>query len=721
PLQVCAGSDFAVSFNGDASLDQDDLFGFVLHDNAGTQLGTIYAMSPDTTFTFPQGIVLGQTYYVSPLAGSNNGSGSIDFSDPCLSVAQGIPVIFYQPQVAISSGDVICQDECITYTLELSGEGPFELAYRVNANGIWTDHVLITDTNFVSLVICPQDYILTNGTLDIIPLTLADARCTVTLSPLPGTQTSILSSSESFIAEVLCPGESVLVNGIRYDQSNPEGTQVVPNAAGCDSTIHINLSFYPTVIFELNQSLCFGGSIVVNSTVYNESNPQGTEILPGESINSCDSVINIQLTFDTIVTADFTPTLCSGESIVINGNIYDEYNPSGTALFPNGSALGCDSILNIELNFNPHATSSLDLILCNDETIIVNGTIYDISHPSGIEVLPDASYLGCDSSIHINLGFYPEAVGYITDTLTAGDSLLIQGTLYHQHHPTGTEIIPGGSITGCDSIIEIALFFRPAMAVRIETIAPDCYGEASGEIVLEEIIEGQSPYLIFIDGGNQISVSDFPVVLSGLYSGIHQLIITDATSTELLFEVDVPEATLLLVNAGDDQIILHGEDSHFEANASFQVVTWLWEPGDFLSCVDCPNPQILKPDQNITYTVVATDQYGCQASDEIALSIQYEVGIYIPNVFSPNGDGVNDTWRIFSSDQEASLVSLSILDRWGGILYQCADKPLNDSGVAWDGSMKGKEVGSGVYVFVAVVKTNDGVNRQMKGDITLIR
>ena len=54
-------------------------------------------------------------------------------------------------------------------------------------------------------------------------------------------------------------------------------------------------------------------------------------------------------------------------------------------------------------------------------------------------------------------------------------------------------------------------------------------------------------------------------------------------------------------------------------------------------------------------------------------------------------------------------------------MYSCADKPLNDSSVEWDGRIKGKEVESGVYVFIAIVKTSDGASRQIKGDITLIR
>jgi len=270
-------------------------------------------------------------------------------------------------------------------------------------------------------------------------------------------------------------------------------------------------------------------------------------------------------------------------------------------------------------------------------------------------------------------------------------------------------------------MIVITLFFRQALSALIETIAPVCHGEASGEIVVDDIIGGIAPYTLILDGGSSITATDLPFTLSGLSSGTHQLIVIDAMSVDLVLELTVPEGPVLEVDAGMDLLIPYGEDAAFTATASFQALTWLWSPDDFLSCADCPDPQILNPDKDVNYTVVAVDQNGCPASDEVVIKMVYDNEMYMPTVFSPNGDGVNDTWRIYSSDQKAELVSLSILDRWGGILYSCTDKPLNDSGVEWDGRTKGSEMGEGVYVFLAIVKTSDGASRQIKGDITLIR
>ena len=94
--------------------------------------------------------------------------------------------------------------------------------------------------------------------------------------------------------------------------------------------------------------------------------------------------------------------------------------PLALELFPNGTVLGCDSILYIGLLFYPEASSNFNPVLCPGEMITLNGTVYDESHPSGTEFLPKASYFGCDSIIQIDLSFYPEAIGTLMDTLPTG-------------------------------------------------------------------------------------------------------------------------------------------------------------------------------------------------------------------------------------------------------------------------------------------------------------
>jgi hypothetical protein len=150
-----------------------------------------------------------------------------------------------------------------------------------------------------------------------------------------------------------------------------------------------------------------------------------------------------------VVTAEFSSTLCSGEALIINGNTYDEHNPTGVELFPKSSVLGCDSTLNIELLFYPEAVSIINPVLCPGESISINGTVYDENYPSGKTVLPDSSYLGCDSLVQINLSFYPEAIEIISDTLPAGESFIVQGQPITRTILMVQRSLPNGSITGC--------------------------------------------------------------------------------------------------------------------------------------------------------------------------------------------------------------------------------------------------------------------------------
>src|SRR5690606_10846301 len=128
-------------------------------------------------------------------------------------------------------------------------------------------------------------------------------------------------------------GYSVVVNGTVYDEAHPAGTEVLPNAAGCDSTVTISLQFAPPDTTDIIYNGCNGDgySIVVNGTTYDESNTSGTEVMTNGI--GCDSVLVIDLNFTNEIITVLDPLLCHGESIVVNGTVYDENNPTGQEIF----------------------------------------------------------------------------------------------------------------------------------------------------------------------------------------------------------------------------------------------------------------------------------------------------------------------------------------------------------------------------------------------------
>ncbi|MBK7805089.1 MAG: hypothetical protein IPJ51_02130 [Saprospiraceae bacterium] len=94
PLKVCkSGVVYATHF-GDQTLDPNDAFSFILHDQPGLQVGNILAVSQTPQFNFPSNGILDKTYYISAIAGDTLSNGSVKQNDGCFSMAAGVPVVF---------------------------------------------------------------------------------------------------------------------------------------------------------------------------------------------------------------------------------------------------------------------------------------------------------------------------------------------------------------------------------------------------------------------------------------------------------------------------------------------------------------------------------------------------------------------------------------------------------------------------------------------------
>ena len=262
--------------------------------------------------------------------------------------------------------------------------------------------------------------------------------------------------------DTLCDGESLVFNGTTYNQSNPTGTEFLPNSSyhGCDSFVNVDISFYtPIAAGNFNQTLCEGESVVINGTTYNQGNPNGTEILSDASFQGCDSTVLVNITFNSPAVNQIEQTLCPNGFIIVNGMTYDSGNPTGTEILDNASYQGCDSIINVDLSFDTPPTSNYTDNLCLDEEVTINGTIYNAGNPSGTEMIPSGSYMGCDSFINVSLNFFTPAVGSETPTLCEDGSILVNGTVYNFGNPSGTEVLTNSNFRGCDSTVNVSLSF----------------------------------------------------------------------------------------------------------------------------------------------------------------------------------------------------------------------------------------------------------------------
>ncbi|MDZ4683124.1 MAG: gliding motility-associated C-terminal domain-containing protein, partial [Saprospiraceae bacterium] len=115
------------------------------------------------------------------------------------------------------------------------------------------------------------------------------------------------------------------------------------------------------------------------------------------------------------------------------------------------------------------------------------------------------------------------------------------------------------------------------------------------------------------------------------------------------------------------------------------------------------------------------DANGCTVGDDIWIRIDRRGGLYLPNAFSPNGDGLND---VFFANTDASvrrITNLRIFDRWGGLVFERKDSPPNDPAAGWNGDIGGKPAGQGVYIYVIEVMRADGVAERYSGEVVLVR
>jgi len=183
--------------------------------------------------------------------------------------------------------------------------------------------------------------------------------------------------------------------------------------------------------------------------------------------------------------------------------------------------------------------------------------------------------------------------------------------------------------------------------------------------------------------------------------------------------VTVTVYQLPTVNAGPDQYLVAGQVAQLQATGTL-IAQYLWTPAETLSCDSCSNPLASMP-ITTTYTVSVTSDRGCKSSDTVTIYLHCdESQVFIPNSFTPNGDGQNDVFYPRGSGI-STIKSFRIYNRWGELLFERDNININDAQNAWDGSYKGGSPRADVYVYVIDAVCTTGAPINLKGDVTIIR
>ena len=200
------------------------------------------------------------------------------------------------------------------------------------------------------------------------------------------------------------------------------------------------------------------------------------------------------------------------------------------------------------------------------------------------------------------------------------------------------------------------------------------------------------------------SAGNFSVVATASNTcGVDTLI-----KTNFVTVFDLP----VLVVSGDTTINI-GESATVYADGG---LSYSWSPNinGSIACPTCSST-VVQPTLTTQYIVVASNSIYCKVQDTVTVIVDINCGdFFIPNVFSPNGDGLNDLINVHG--RCISTFNLQIFNRWGEKVFETSS--LSES---WDGTFRGQKLDTGVFIYKADGVSIDGQEFKMKGNITLLR
>ena len=203
-----------------------------------------------------------------------------------------------------------------------------------------------------------------------------------------------------------------------------------------------------------------------------------------------------------------------------------------------------------------------------------------------------------------------------------------------------------------------------------------------------------------------------------------QSLVVDANGCTIEGEFVLNMPTAVEVNLGEDISVDLGDPVSIQAALNLDIDdinSIVWSENLDTDCEGCL-VQTFFPYESDTFTIIVVDENGCENTDQIVINVDRDQTIYIPNAFSPNGDGINDVFTLYSDARFSPMISeLRIYDRWGNEVFANFDFPPNNEAFGWKGDFRGQAHNSAIFVYHAIVEFVDGSTSFFEGDITLMK
>lgn len=356
-------------------------------------------------------------------------------------------------------------------------------------------------------------------------------------------------------------------------------------------------------------------------------------------------------------------------------------------------------------------------LTCNEEDIVVGEVFVDLPSPI-VQAMNDTLICGPEGSITLSANSFGSANEFLwSSSADLADSLNLLPTDSTAIVPSasGTYFVVASNGSSCTALDSVTVIVSNAfISVLGDTLI--CLNDTA-----RLILNGADP-------GSAITWLPENAVISGQGTPIA----TVAPQETMGFGVNVTSplgcawSGLLMVSVSqidgssvqafaDQTLVTPGTTVQLSALPA-SGVSYLWSPGGLVSDPTSPTPTAIIT-QTTTFTLTVSDGI-CTKSDEVTVTVHdllcEDPDIFVPNSFTPNGDGANDV--LFVRGRHIAELEFMIFDRWGEKVFETRDKEIG-----WDGTFKGEQLDPAVFVYHLTAYCVDGQRYFTKGNVTLIR
>lgn len=308
------------------------------------------------------------------------------------------------------------------------------------------------------------------------------------------------------------------------------------------------------------------------------------------------------------------------------------------------------------------------------------------------------------STFSINtIALNPNTVYYIlVDGIGFGPGIFFPGEATFDISVTGAGVVrPNPTITVSAPTTNIC---KGDLVTLTATRSSDCILDST----INWTINGS------IVASTQVDTFQTNAINDGDYLGVYTICDTVCGGNSPIDSIQFSVLELVL-DAGVDQTIVDGESVNLNGTTNSVNYTVDWVPGTSLSNSTVINP-VASPTATTTYYMTITDTVnGCSDTDSVTITVDPQ--LKIPDTFTPNGDGINDTWEIVTADQYPNC-EIIVYNRWGAVVFKSIGY---NQAKWWNGTSKnGKELSSGAYFYYVDLK--DPTHPEpYRGTVNLVR